>query len=66
LKIPETTLEDWKDWAQRHELKYNIADDEIRAALGFANKKAQEVEDQREENRRQHNGKTGGNIEDIK
>lgn len=50
--VPKTTVEQYKDWAKRKDVKLNLSDEEIEDALSRANKIAQDHEDKREENKK--------------
>lgn len=55
MKVPEITLEDWKDYARRHDMKDTVPDEEaFAAALHRVHLREQEIEDQREANREKH------------
>lgn len=52
MKVPEVTVEEYKDWHRRYELKCKLPpDDKLREGLDYANKRAQADEDRREANR---------------
>lgn len=55
MKVPEITLEDWKDYARRHDMKSEVPDEEAFArALHNVYLREQQIEDQREQNRQKH------------
>lgn len=55
MKVPKTTVEDFKDWAVRNDInltKYPLVTDTVlELALNFANTKSQKLEDDKEVNR---------------
>ena len=53
--IPEITISDWKDWAERHDMNPGVPDEAAFAeALHNVYLREQEIEDQREANREKH------------
>lgn len=51
-KVPEITLQHYKDWAKRNDMRIRVSDEELQEALTRGNTIAQELKDQREEAKR--------------